>query len=339
LEYKLSVDVARRNAIQRHHTATHLLHWALHKVVGPDAVQKGSFVGPDKLTFDFSSVALTPAQLVEVERVVNERILENAPVCWQEKPYAEIKTHKAITQFFGEKYGEVVRVVQVGGQSAKLDGYSMELCGGTHVHATGDIGQFRIVAESSVSAGIRRIEAVCGMAAWDYARREHELLHTVAQRLSAAPEDLPARVEALAEHAKKLEKELKQKSAESARGRTDELIAKAQPVAGVSLIAADAGELDADGLRGLHDGIREKRPDDVIVLGGAAEGKVSFIASAPEALCKRGVHCGKLIGAVAKIAGGGGGGKPDKAQAGGKDPAKVAEAIAKVAELLAPMVK
>ncbi|TAN37270.1 MAG: hypothetical protein EPN23_06060 [Verrucomicrobia bacterium] len=338
-ELRLSVDVARRNAIQRHHTATHLLHWALHKVVSPDAVQKGSFVGPDKLTFDFSSAALTPAQLVEVERAVNERILENAPVCWQEKPYAEIKTHKEITQFFGEKYGEVVRVVQVGGQPGALDGWSMELCGGTHVRATGDIGQFRIVAESSVSAGIRRIEAVCGMAAWDYARREHELLHTVAQRLSAAPEDVPVRVEALAEHAKKLEKELKQKSAESARGRTDELIAKAQPVAGISLIAADAGELDADALRGLHDGIREKRPDDLIVLGGAADGKVSFIASAPEALCKRGVHCGKLIGAVAKIAGGGGGGKPDKAQAGGKDPTKVAEAIAKVAELLAPMVK
>ena len=338
-ELRLAVDIERRAAIQRHHTATHLLHWALHKIVSPDAVQKGSYVGPEKLTFDFSSAALTPAQLVEIERTVNARIVENAPVLWREVPYSEIKTRKEIRQFFGEKYGEVVRVVQVGGQPAGFDGYSMELCGGTHVSRTGDIGQFRIVAESSVSAGIRRIEAVCGLAAWEFGQREHELLHAVSQQLSSAPEQVPARVEALAEQVKKLEKELKQKSAESARGRTDELIGKAQPVAGISVIAADAGALDADGLRGLHDGIREKRPDDLIVLGGAADGKVSFIASAPETLCKRGVHCGKLIGAVAKIAGGGGGGRPDKAQAGGKDPSKVAEAIAKVAELLTPMVK
>jgi alanyl-tRNA synthetase len=339
LELRLSVDAARRNAIQRHHTATHLLHWSLHKVVSPDAVQKGSFVGPDKLTFDFSSAALTPAQLVEVERAVNERIVENAPVCWQEKPYAEIKTHKEITQFFGEKYGEVVRVVQVGGQPAGLDGYSMELCGGTHVHATGDIGQFRIVAESSVSAGIRRIEAVCGMAAWEWSQRKHGLLQTLAQRLSAAPEEVPARIEALLEHAKKLEKDLKQKSAESARGRIDEFVAKAQAVGGVTLIAAEVGEMDADTLRGLHDGIREKQPDALIVLGGHAEGKASFVTSASEALVKQGVHCGKLIGAVAKIAGGGGGGKPDKAQAGGKDVTKIAEAIRQVPELLAAMLK
>ena len=339
LEYKLSVDVARRNAIQRHHTATHLLHWALHKIVSPDAVQKGSFVGPDKLTFDFSSAALTPAQLVEVERAVNERILENATVCWQEKPYAEIKTHKEITQFFGEKYGEVVRVVQVGGQAGALDGWSMELCGGTHVRATGDIGQFRIVAESSVSAGIRRIEAVCGMAAWEWSQQKHAVLQLLSQRMSAAAEEVPARVEALIEHAKKLEKDLKQKAAESARGRTDELIAKAQDVGGVTLIAAEVGEMDADTLRGLHDGIREKRPNDVIVLGSSTEGKASFIASASEALVKQGIHCGKLIGAVAKVTGGGGGGKPDRAQAGGKDTSKITEAIAKVAEFLAPMLK
>jgi alanyl-tRNA synthetase len=339
LELRLSVDAARRNAIQRHHTATHLLHWALHKVVSPDAVQKGSYVGPEKLTFDFSSAALTPAQLVEVERAVNERIVENAPVCWQEKPYAEIKTHKEITQFFGEKYGEVVRVVQVGGQPAGLDGYSMELCGGTHVHATGDIGQFRIVAESSVSAGIRRIEAVCGMAAWEWSQRKHGLLQTIAQRLSAAPEEVPARIEALLEHAKKLEKDLRQKSAESACGRIDEFVAKAQAVGGVTLIAAEVGEMDADTLRGLHDGIREKQPDALIVLGGHAEGKASFVTSASEALVKQGVHCGKLIGAVAKIAGGGGGGKPDKAQAGGKDVTKIAEAIRQVPELLAAMLK
>jgi len=335
----LTVDLERRRAIQRHHTATHLLHWALHQVVSPDAVQKGSYVGPEKLTFDFSSAALTPAQLVAVERAVNTRILDNAPVSWQEKPYVEIQSHKEIRQFFGEKYGESVRVVQIGGRPGGLDGWSMELCGGTHVRATGDIGQLRIVAESSVAAGIRRIEAVCGLAAWDYARREHELLHTVAQRLSIKPEDVPDRIAALQDTAKKLEKELKQKAAESALGRTDELIARAQDVAGVPVIAADAGEMDADALRGLHGGIRAKRPDDLIVLGSAAGGKAFFIASAGVALVQRGVHCGKLIGEVAKLAGGGGGGRPDNAQAGGKDPAKVPAAIAQVPTLLAGLLK
>ncbi|MCX6996798.1 MAG: alanine--tRNA ligase-related protein [Kiritimatiellaeota bacterium] len=335
----LTVDVERRRAIQRHHTASHLLHWALHEVVSPEAAQKGSYVGPEKLTFDFSSAALTPAQLVELERAVNARILDNAPVSWQEKPYTEIQAHKEIRQFFGEKYGDTVRVVQIGGQPGGLDGWSMELCGGTHVRATGDIGQFRIVAESSVAAGIRRIEAVCGWAAWEFLRREHELLHAVAQRLSLAPEEVPGRVAALLDNAKKLEKEIKQRAAESALGRVDELMAKAQTVAGVPLIAADAGELDADALRSLHAGIRAKRPDDLIVLGSAADGKAFFIASASAALVQRGVHCGKLIGAVAKLAGGGGGGRPDNAQAGGKEPAKVPAAIAQVAELVAQLSK
>ena len=175
-QVELRVDAPRRAAIQRHHTVTHLLHWALHEVVSPDATQKGSYVGPEKLTFDFSSAALTPAQVADVEKLVNERILENAGVTWTEVPYAEIKGRKDIMQFFGEKYGDIVRVVQIGGRAGGLDGYSMELCGGTHTRATGEIGLFRILSESAVAAGIRRIEAVAGLRAYEKAREETALI-------------------------------------------------------------------------------------------------------------------------------------------------------------------
>ena len=162
---RISVDVDRRKLIQGHHTVTHLLHWALHEVVSRDASQKGSYVGPDKLTFDFSSAPLTPQQKRDVEKLVNEKIAENAPVSWTEIPFAEAKQRKDIIQFFGEKYGDTVRVLQIGGAPHALNGYSMELCGGTHVRATGEIGPFRIVKEEAIAAGTRRIEAVAGDAA------------------------------------------------------------------------------------------------------------------------------------------------------------------------------
>src|SRR3954468_13974406 len=169
---RVGVDAAWRNRIQRHHTVTHLLHWALHEVVSGDAVQKGSYVGPEKLTFDFSSAALTHQQVRDVETLVNERIVEDAPVSWTEIPYAEAKQRAAIQQFFGDKYGDVVRVVQIGGSPNELNGYSMELCGGTHVRNTGDIQFFKIVSEGAIAAGIRRIEAVAGDEVLKWAKRE-----------------------------------------------------------------------------------------------------------------------------------------------------------------------
>src|SRR5262249_17464362 len=153
-------------------------HWALHEVVTRDASQKGSYVGPDKLTFDFNSAPLTPQQVADVERLVNERILENAPVTWVEVRYDNVKDRKDIMQFFGEKYGEQVRVVQIGGQATSLNGYSMELCGGTHVKATGEIGLFRISAESAIAAGVRRIEAKAGLQAYQIANDQLQLLKT-----------------------------------------------------------------------------------------------------------------------------------------------------------------
>ncbi|MFY8216472.1 MAG: alanine--tRNA ligase-related protein, partial [Chthoniobacterales bacterium] len=151
-------DIERRRAIERHHSVTHLLHWALHEVVSREASQKGSFVGPDKLTFDFNSAPLTADQVLDIERLVNEKLLENAPIFWVERAYAEVRARGDIMQFFGDKYGEKVRVVQIGGEAGALNGYSMELCGGTHVRGTGEIGLFRIVSEGAIAAGVRRIE-------------------------------------------------------------------------------------------------------------------------------------------------------------------------------------
>src|SRR3989454_2935502 len=162
---RVSVDVDRRKSIQGHHTVTHLLHWALHEVVSRDASQKGSYVAPDKLTFDFSSAPLTKQQVRDVEKLVNEKISENAPVSWAEIPFPEAEPRKDIIQFFGEKYGDTVRVLQIGGAPHALDGYSMELCGGTHVRSTDEIGPFRIVREEAIAAGKRRLEAGAGGAA------------------------------------------------------------------------------------------------------------------------------------------------------------------------------
>ena len=191
------MDRPRREAIQRHHTVTHLLHWALHEVVSQDATQKGSYVGPEKLTFDFSSAPLTPQQVADVERLVNERILENAAVTWTEVSYGDMKARRDIMQFFGEKYGDVVRVVQIGGKPAALDGYSMELCGGTHTRATGEIGLFRIVGESAIAAGIRRIEAVSGLEAYKRANEELQLIKAVAGKVNSPVGELEKKIEAL----------------------------------------------------------------------------------------------------------------------------------------------
>src|SRR5438445_4134082 len=182
---RISVDADRRKLIQGHHTVTHLLHWALHEAVSKDASQKGSYVGPEKLTFDFNCVPLTPQQVADVEKLVNERILENAAVSWIEVPYAEVKSRKDVMQFFGDKYGDVVRVVQVGGKPQALDGYSMELCGGTHTRATGEIGFFRIVAESAIAAGVRRIEAVAGLEAYTQANEQLQLIKSMAGKLNS----------------------------------------------------------------------------------------------------------------------------------------------------------
>ena len=190
----LTVDKSRRDAIQRHHTVTHLLHWALHEVASKEASQKGSFVGPDKLTFDFNSQPLTPQQVADIEKLVNERIVENAGVSWTEVAHADVKNRKDVMQFFGDKYGDTVRVVQIGGHAAKLDGYSMELCGGTHTRATGEIGLFRIVGENAIAAGVRRIEAVAGLEAYGLANSQLQLIRSLAGKINSPVHELEKKV-------------------------------------------------------------------------------------------------------------------------------------------------
>ncbi len=331
-EVILEVSRARRNAIQRHHTVTHLLHWALHEVASREASQKGSFVGPDKLTFDFNNAPLTPQQVADIEKLVNERIVENAPVSWSEVPHAEVKNRKDVMQFFGDKYGDIVRVVQIGGQAQKLDGYSMELCGGTHTRATGEIGLFRIVGESAIAAGVRRIEAVAGLEAYELAHAQLQLIRSLAGKINSPVHELEKKVELLLAHQKELEKSLKAATQREAAQTASSLLTRAQEVHGIPLITHNFPDTDADYLQAVADALKG-RFKGVVVVGGAAGGAVALIASvSPEFTAK--VQAGKIIQQIAPLVGGKGGGKPDNARGGGKDASKLDEALAKVKSLL-----
>jgi alanyl-tRNA synthetase len=328
----ISYDRERRWAIQRHHTVTHLLHWALHEVVSREASQKGSFVGPEKLTFDFNSPALTPEQVADVEKLVNERILENAGVSWTEVPHAEVKNRKDVMQFFGDKYGDTVRVVQIGGHAQKLDGYSMELCGGTHTRATGEIGLFRITGENAVAAGVRRIEAVAGLTAYDVMKLDRELIKSVAGKINSPIHELEKKIEALIAHQKELERQLRSAQQREASNAASNLLEHVQTINGIPAIIHNIGGMDGDFLQAIADSLKG-RFHGVVVLGGAANGAVALVASvSPEFTSK--IQAGKIIQAIAPIVGGKGGGKPDNARGGGKDAGKLDEALAKAKTLM-----
>ncbi len=349
LPVRVLVDKPRRHAIERHHTVTHLMHWALHEVVSKEASQKGSFVGPEKLTFDFNSSALTPQQVADVEKLVNERILENAGVSWTEVPYADVKSRKDVMQFFGDKYGESVRVVQVGGEKGKLDGYSMELCGGTHTRATGEIGLFRIVSEAAVAAGVRRIEAVAGLEAYRKANEEVHLIKALAGKVNSPVHELDKKIEALLAHQKELEKALKAASQREAAGEAKILIARATTINGFPSIIANISGADGDTLQTIADALKSEFKG-VIVLGGAANGAVSLVAAVSLLLLLlfviiiiivivclillRRFRRGKSSSKSLPSWGGKGGGKPDNARGGGKDVGKLDEALAKAKSLL-----
>jgi alanyl-tRNA synthetase len=310
-----------------------LLHWALHEVVSREAVQKGSYVGPDKLTFDFSSAALTPEQVSAVERLVNEKILENAPVSWSEVAYAGVRGRGDVMQFFGDKYGEQVRVVQIGGQAGSLDGYSMELCGGTHVRGTGEIGLFRITSEGAVAAGIRRIEAVAGDEARRAAESDRDRLKSVAGKLGAPLADLEKKLDAFLAQQKETEKALKSAKQREAASVAADLADKAESINGIPVVVADLGEADGDTLQSAADALKGKF-GGVIVLGGVAGGAVSLVAAVSQEHTAK-VAAGKIIQSIAPIVGGKGGGKPDNARGGGKDAAKLADALNAAREFIA----
>ena len=352
---RISVDADRRKLIQGHHTVTHLLHWALHEVVARDTSQKGSYVGPDKLTFDFSSAPLTKGQVRNVEKLVNEKISESAPVSWTEIPYAEAKQRGDIVQFFGEKYGDRVRVLQIGGTPRALNGYSMELCGGTHVRSTGEIGPFRIVREEAIAAGVRRIEAVAGDAARAWAKheaaRQQEKFETLARKKPDIPaihsfqndadtSDVLQQIDARAADLEKLETEVRDWEKQSAKTTEAELRSRAAQVAN-ELIRSHAGEKfcvaevkDGDGklLQAVADTLKSKF-NGPIFLVGATNGSVALVASVPKEMSVR-LQANKLIQQIAPIVGGKGGGRPENAQGAGKDASKIAEALAKARELL-----
>jgi alanyl-tRNA synthetase len=326
------VNDVRRAAVARHHTATHLLQHALREIVSPNIKQAGSMVSPDRLRFDFAYYqALTPAQIASVERRVNEMVVSNDLVATTEMALKDVQG-SGIIAIFDEKYGDTVRVVNVGG-------YSRELCGGTHVAATGAIGLFRVLSECSIASGVRRIEAVAGLPAYEVMCQERTLLDGLAKRFSVSAAEVSDRVEALAGQVKAFEKQLKDQETASALQKVDGILAQACAVKGVPVIAATAGEMSAEALKSLAEAVLAKAVSAIVVLGATSAGKAQFIAVVSPDLVKNGVHAGKVIKEVAKVAGGGGGGQPGMANAGGKDPAKLDEAVQKAKEIVGGMVK
>ena len=326
-----AVDRFRRGQLRRNRTATHLLNAALRQVVDPNIKQAGSLVAGSYLRFDFNHFeAVSHEQIRRIEQIVNHEIMRNTELQTLEMALADLQKSGDIQAVFDDKYGETVRVVTVGD-------FSKELCGGTHVQMTGDIGQFRIVSESSVAAGIRRIEAVTGLDALNWAAGEHDLLSSLSQSLSVKPAELPERIKAMTGQIKAAEKQLKELQAKAATAGIDGLVEQVEDRGGVQVLASDLGEMPMDALRQVLDGLRQKIESAVIVVGSSHAGKACLAASVSEDLVAKGIHAGKLIGQVAKVCGGGGGGKPDKAQAGGKDGSKVADAIQAVAGIVDTM--
>src|SRR5438034_3219754 len=352
---RVSVDADRRRAIQGHHTVTHLLHWALHEVVSRDASQKGSYVGPDKLTFDFSSAPLTKQQVRDVEKLVNEKIAENAPVSWTEIPYAEAKKRNDIIQFFGEKYGDTVRVLQIGGAPHALNGYSMELCGGTHVRATGEIGPFQIVREEAIAAGTRRIEAVAGDAAraWarDEAARQQEKFETLKRKkpdipalpvfeIEAATTEMLQQIDARSVHFEKIDAEVREWEKKTAKTAEAELKSRAAQIANElarshaekNFCVADVPDADGKLLQAVVESLKGKIKGPIFLVG-ARDTSVALVAYVPKEMTTK-FQANKVIQQIAPIVGGKGGGRPESAQGAGKDSSKIDQALAKARELL-----
>ncbi|HXU70892.1 MAG TPA: alanine--tRNA ligase [Polyangia bacterium] len=322
-----TVDDVRRDAIRANHSATHLLHLALKEVLGSHVAQKGSLVAPDRLRFDFAHFQpMTDEEKRRVEDLVNDEIRRNADSVISVMAFDEAKKSGAVA-LFGEKYGDTVRVMRIGSRS-------VELCGGTHVRRAGDIGLFKITQESGIQQGVRRIEAVTGAGALDYLRRVEGELGHVAGAMRAAPFESAARVDKLLEELKTQRREiedLKRKMALGGGGR--DLMSSVREVAGMKVLATRADVGDPKALREVADQLRDKLKSGVVVLGGVADGKVALVAAVTSDLTSR-VHAGKIIGEIAKLVGGRGGGKPELAQAGGSDAGKLDEALESVYRLI-----
>ena len=316
---ELSVDIVRRRAISRQHSAAHLIHWALRKVLGTHLRQAGTSKTPDRMRFDFSHFeAVTPAQLREVEALVNAKVIDNAKVETYETEFD--KKPEGTLAFFGDKYGKYVRVVDIGG-------YSRELCGGTHVSTAGEIGLIKIVAEMAVAAGTRRIEAVAGQAAIDFIATREAALAAINAHLGAGTADVTKKLEALLAHQKEIEKQLKAFQQKALAGLADELAAKATTRDGLKFVSAVVPVEDQESLRSLGSQVLAKLGEGVVQLGAAFGDKASLVAFCSPAAIKAGHAAGKIVQTLTTQIGGKGGGKPDFAMGGGKDVAKLAEIL------------
>ncbi len=326
------IDVERRIAIARNHTATHLLQKALRNVLGDHITQAGSLVEPDRLRFDFNHFsAISHDDLKRIENEVNQKILESIAVEVCEMPIDEARKMGA-TALFGEKYGDIVRLVKVGD-------YSLELCGGTHLGTTSQAGLIKILGESGVAAGVRRIEAMTGISAIEYLNDKEKMLNEVAAALKSSPQDSIRKIDALTAEIKNAEKEIEKLRSKLVSGSVDEVLSKTVEVKGIKVVTARFDQLDMEALRNTGDTLKNKLGSGVVVLATGYGDKVSFVVTATKDVLDKGIHSGNIIREVARVAGGGGGGRPDMAQAGGKDVSKIDEALKSAVSVIEGMIK
>ncbi|WP_343246886.1 alanine--tRNA ligase [Diplocloster hominis] len=329
---ELCVDADKRQATAKNHSATHLLQKALRTVLGTHVEQAGSFVNGDRLRFDFTHFsALTPEELSKVEAIVNEKIAENLPVQTQIMTLEEAKKTGAMA-LFGEKYGDNVRVVRMGD-------FSTELCGGTHVASTGTISAFKILSETGIAAGVRRIEALTANGVFRYYDELEENLAEAAKIVKTTPASLTVKLNHLMAEMKALQSENESLKAKLAQDSLGDVMDQVQQINGVKLLAVKVDDVDMNGLRDLGDQLKDKLGEGVIVLASAKESKVNLVAMATDTALSRGAHAGNLIKGIAALVGGGGGGRPNMAQAGGKNPAGIEAAIQEAAKVLEGQVK
>ncbi|HEY0715017.1 MAG TPA: DHHA1 domain-containing protein, partial [Polyangia bacterium] len=325
----LTIDSERRDAIRRNHSATHLLHWALRTVLGEHVTQKGSLVSAERLRFDFSHFApLSAEEKQKVEDLVNVRVQRNLPAQIEELPLAEAKSRGAMA-FFGEKYGERVRVLSMG--------ESVEFCGGTHVGRTGDIGFFKITEETGIAQGVRRLEAVTGQGAAAYVRRLEGELLSAGERLRAGIFDVAPRIERLQQELRERDREIEKLRAKLASGGGKDLVSEAAKIGARSVLVADVGVGDPKTLRETIDRLRDKLTPGVIVLAGVEGDKVSVVCAVTGE--GKSLHAGKIVGALAETIGGKGGGRPDLGQGGGARPADFAAVLTSWKERVAGLVR
>ena len=332
-EVILQVDDTRRGDIRRNHTGTHILHKELRSHLGTHVTQAGSLVAPDRLRFDFShGEALSDEQLAAIEAGINQAIGANYPVKINYMGQQEAIGQGAMA-LFGEKYGDIVRTISIG-EDAGPDAYSFELCGGLHVEETNDIGLFKIMSESAVAAGVRRVDAVTGRAAQELVAGRLQLLDSILDLLNVPEDEVGQRLETLISENKAQQKQIAALQQKLARGQFGDLLGQVQQVNDVNVLAAQVEVGSVDNLREMTDWFQDKVGSGVAVLATVSNGKPVIIARVSNDLIERGVKAGDLVRDVARVVGGGGGGRPNMAQAGGRDPEKLPEALAVVPSLV-----